>query len=105
MTQERRLISIRRLVPTDQRAGYDAVWGAMHHAVTELGAHAWRFRSADVEDVFLEFLEFGEDSDIRQAPGVLAGIQALHRDFGDAYPVPMTIEEWVEIPTLPSEAA
>lgn len=83
---ERRLISIRRLVPPERRDAYDAAWGTLHTAATERGAHAWRFRSADVENVFLEFIEFGAESDVRAAPAVLAGIQGLHRDFGDVYP-------------------
>lgn len=100
----RRLISIRRHVPEEGLAEYDALWGALHAAATEHGAHAWRFRSADVADVYLEFLEFGAETDIRATPSVLAGIQALHRHFGDVYPMPKTIEEWVNVPSAPAPA-
>ncbi|MBV9774236.1 MAG: hypothetical protein JO040_09825 [Gemmatimonadetes bacterium] len=97
-TPERRLISIRRLVPADERASYDAAWDALRTAATSRGGHAWRFLSADEEDVFLEFLEFGMESDLRADPDVLSAIQELHRSFGGVYPIPKTIEEWVEIP-------
>lgn len=97
-TPERRLISIRRAVPADERAAYDAAWEALRAAATTLGGHAWRFLSADEEDVFLEFLEFGMESDLRADPDVLGAIQELHRSFGGVYPIPKTIEEWIEVP-------
>lgn len=98
-TPERRLISIRRLVPADQRSAYDAAWEALRTAATARGAHAWRFLSADEEDVVLEFLEFGMEADVREDEDVLGAIQELHRSFGGVYPIPKTIEEWIEIPT------
>ncbi|MDB4950119.1 MAG: hypothetical protein JWM27_2768 [Gemmatimonadetes bacterium] len=101
MTLERRLISIRRLVPAERRAEYDDTWRGLHAAVTAVGAHAWRFRSDEVEGLFLEFLEFGTDADIRAELDVLNGIKALHEGFHDPYPMPRTIEEWIEVPTLP----
>ncbi|HEX2205380.1 MAG TPA: hypothetical protein VHG91_18870 [Longimicrobium sp.] len=95
---ERRLVSIRRYVPPDERETYAALWLALRTAATERGAHAWHFLSADVPDVFLEFLEFGAESDIRADVETLAAIRALHEQFGQPYPPPATIEEWVEIP-------
>ncbi|HEX2092892.1 MAG TPA: hypothetical protein VHG28_10840 [Longimicrobiaceae bacterium] len=97
--RERRLVSIRRTVPAERRAEYDAAWGVLHTAATSRGAHAWRFRSADVADVYLEFLEFGSDSDLRADAETLDAIRALHASFGDPYPTPLTLEEWIEIPT------
>jgi len=99
---ERRLISIRRMVPEGRRFEYEAAWRRLHGAVTSTeGAHAWRFRSDEVEGLFLEFLEFGTDADVRGDMEVLDAIKALHEEFHDPYPIPKTIEEWIETPTLP----
>jgi hypothetical protein len=94
---ERRLVSIRRRVPTPKLETYLTLWVQMRVAAQAQGAHAWNFVSADVPEVYLEFLEFGAESDIRQDPGVLATIKALHEAFGEPYPAPQTLEEWVEI--------
>ena len=102
--RERRLVSIRRSVAPERRDDYDAAWGLLHAAATSRGAHAWRFRAAVVPDLFLEFLEFGADADLREDPAALAAIMALHENFGDPYPVPKTLEEWIEIPTPDPEA-
>ena len=96
---ERRLVSIRRYVPPPEREEYAALWLALYNAATERGAHAWHFLSADTPDVFLEFLEFGAESDIRADLETLGAIRALHEQFGKPYPPPATIEEWVEIPS------
>ena len=98
---ERRLISIRRMVPADRRFDYESAWRSLHTAVLQTeGAHAWRFRSDEVDGLFLEFLEFGTDADVRADMEVLNGIKALHEGFHDPYPIPKTIEEWIEVPTL-----
>lgn len=94
---ERRLVSIRRRVPTDRLEEYLTLWLQLRGAAQDLGAHAWNFVSADVPEVYLEFLEFGNESDVRRDPPVLALIKALHEAFGDVYPPPQTLEEWVEI--------
>jgi hypothetical protein len=94
---ERRLVSIRRRVPTARLEEYLTLWLQLRGAAQIQGAHAWNFVSADVPEVYLEFLEFGAESDIRQDPEVLAAIKALHEGFGDVYPAPQTLEEWVEI--------
>src|ERR1043165_1906320 len=91
-TSPRRLVSIRRFVPSDRIPEYAELWAALHHAATSRGAHAWAFASADHRDTYIEFLEFGADSDVRSDPGVVAAIQALHEKFGDAYPAPRTLE-------------
>ena len=94
----RRLVSIRRLVPPDRYEEYARLWLALHDAATSKGAHAWNFMSADTPNVFLEFLEFGPDTDVRADAATVEGIRALHAAFGDTYPTPNTIEEWVAIP-------
>jgi hypothetical protein len=101
MAETRRLVSIRRLVPQDRIPEYVELWAALHLAATSRGAHAWSFVSADHPDVFLEFLEFGDATDVRGDPVVVAGIQALHERFHEAYPAPKTLEEWVALPTPP----
>jgi hypothetical protein len=98
---ERRLISIRRMVPAERRFEYETAWRELHRAATALGAHAWRFHADEVDGLFLEFLEFGTDADIRGDPEVLEAIKALHEGFHDPYPMPKTIEEWIEATTLP----
>ena len=94
---ERRLVSIRRHVPTARLEEYLTLWMRMRVAAQACGAHAWNFVSADVPELYLEFLEFGAESDVRQDTEVLAMIKSLHEAFGDPYPPPQTLEEWVEI--------
>jgi hypothetical protein len=100
-TSLRRLVSIRRLVPTERIPEYAEAWAALHNAATARGAHAWAFASADHRDVYVEFLEFDQDTDVRSDPAVVAAIQALHEKFGDPYPAPRRLEEWVALPTPP----
>ena len=94
---ERRLVSIRRHVPTASLETYLTIWMRMRVAAQACGAHAWTFVSADVPEVYMEFLEFGGESDVRQDPEVLDCIKALHEAFGEPYPAPQTLEEWVAI--------
>lgn len=94
---ERRLVSIRRHVPTARLEEYLILWIRLRATAKERGAHAWNFVSADVPEVYLEFLEFGAESDLRQDVGVVECIRQLHEKFGEAYPPPQTLEEWVEI--------
>jgi hypothetical protein len=101
MAENRRLVSIRRLVPEDRIPEYAELWLALHTAATARGAHAWAFAAVDHENVFLEFLEFGDASDVRSDPDTLTAIQALHESFGDPYPAPKTLEEWVALPAPP----
>lgn len=103
---QRRLVSIRRFVGAsdEERARYDALWAGLHDAATARGAHAWRFASADAPGVFLEFLEFGPESDVRADPATLEAIRALHAGFGQVYPMPQTLEEWSEAPLPPAPA-
>jgi hypothetical protein len=101
----RRLVSIRRYVPSDRIPEYAEAWARLHHAATARGAHAWAFASASHRDVYIEFLEFGDDSDVRSDEATVAAIQILHEKFKDPYPAPLTLEEWVALPTPPSLAA
>lgn len=100
----RRLVSIRRYVPSDRIPEYAELWTALHRAATARGAHAWSFASADHRDTYIEFLEFGAESDVRTDETVVAAIQALHEKFGDPYPAPLTLEQWVALPTPPAVA-
>lgn len=97
----RRLVSIRRYVPSEHIPEYAELWAALHRAASARGAHAWAFASVDHRDTYVEFLEFGRDTDVRADPEVVAAIQALHERFGDPYPTPRTLEEWVALPTPP----
>lgn len=101
---ERRLISIRRHVPTARLEEYLILWMKLRVAAKARSAHAWNFVSADVPEVYLEFLEFGPESDVRQDVEVVEVIRQLHTAFGDLYPPPQTLEEWLEIrmPELPA---
>jgi hypothetical protein len=101
-TSPRRLVSIRRYVPADRIPEYAEAWARLHQAATALGAKAWAFASADHRDVYMEFLEFGADSELRSDARVVGAIQALHERFGEAYPAPRTLEEWVALPTPPT---
>jgi hypothetical protein len=103
-TSLRRLVSIRRHVPQDRIPEYAEAWAVLHNAATARGAHAWAFASADHRDTYLEFLEFGDDSDVRSDAATLAAIQVLHEKFGEPYPPPKTLEEWVALPTPPKLA-
>jgi hypothetical protein len=103
-TMQRRLVSIRRRVPMDRIEVYVPLWLQLHAAATARGAHAWNFISADVPEVYLEFLEFGAETDIRADEATVAAIKALHDAFGEAYPTPQTIEEWVAVPAPPTTA-
>ena len=101
-TSPRRLVSIRRHVPTDRIPEYAELWTALYHAASARGAHAWSFASADHRDTYIEFLEFGEESDPRGDEGVVGAIRALSATFNELYPSPLPLEEWVALPTPPS---
>ncbi len=103
-TMQRRLVSIRRRVPMDRIEEYVPLWLQLHAAATAKGAHAWNFISADVPEVYLEFLEFGAETDIRADEATVEAIRMLHEAFHETYPTPQTIEEWVAVPTPPTIA-
>ena len=88
---QRRLLSVRRQVPIDRSQLYQALWTALATAATAGGAHAWRFVSSIDAECHLEFLEFGADSDPREAVEVRALIDRLEAEVGAS-----TFEEWIE---------
>lgn len=88
----RRLVSLRRLVPAEQRAAYDAAWEEVRRCAVGQGAHAWRFASVSEAGVFLEFLEFAAESDPRLHADVLAALLHLDQATGRA-----SCEEWLEL--------
>jgi hypothetical protein len=85
----RRLISIRRRVPTAEHERYDALWEVLRSEVVAHGAHAWRFASINDPDERLEFVEFAPDTDPRRAPAVPDALRALADAFAEA-----VTEEW-----------
>ena len=54
----RRLKATRRQVPLDRVDEYDTAWIRLQAHARAAGCNAWRFRSAQRQDVFLEFLEW-----------------------------------------------
>jgi len=104
-TPQRRLVSIRRLVPEDRIPEYAEAWTRLHRAATARGAHAWWFASATHRDVYVEFLEFDQESDPRGDEDVVGAILALQEKFNEPYPAPLTLEEWVALPIPPTSAA
>ncbi|HEX6037842.1 hypothetical protein [Longimicrobium sp.] len=101
-TPQRRLVTIRRHVPQDRLSDYAEGWTRLHNAVTARGAHAWWFASASQPDVYIEFLEFGPETDPRGDEAVVNAIRALQLQFNEMYPTPLTLEEWVAMPTPPT---
>jgi hypothetical protein len=90
--KRRRLVGLRRRVPSDRRAAYDAAWAAARDRAERRGAHAWRFVAAGSAELFLEFLEFAAESDPRDDPQLAAALRRLDRELGAA-----DVEEWDEL--------
>ena len=101
-TTPRRLVSIRRYVPSDRIPEYAELWAGLHRAATAKGAHAWWFASATHKDVYIEFLEFGQESDPRGDEALVAAIRELSARFNELYPSPLPLEEWVALPLPPA---
>ena len=89
----RRLVSLRRLVPSTDLAHYEDLWSSLQSAAVALGAHAWRFAARDDPSRYLEFLEFAEEADPRSRSDVGDFLTRLDREIGAA-----ELEEWVESP-------
>jgi hypothetical protein len=100
-TPRRQLVTIRRYVPADRIPEYAEIWARLHYAATARGAHAWWFASATHRDVYIEFLEFDQESDPRGDEVVVGAILALSEKFKELYPPPLPLEEWVALPTPP----
>ena len=92
----RRLLSLRRLVPSSALGRYEELWSALQSAAVALGAHAWRFAARDDPSRYLEFLEFAEDADPRSRADVGDLLSRLDREIGAG-----ELEEWVESPPAP----
>ena len=86
---DRSLVSQRRVVTPEQRRGYDDGWEELTRAVEALGAHAWRFVSANNPALFMEFLEFRADADPRGDSAVRESLRRLDREAA-----PAEVEEW-----------
>ncbi len=91
---KRRLLTTRRRVSLDRSGEYDALWSALRDAVVGAQGHAWRFRAATLEDVYLEFIESRELDAILALPGVTGARVALDEAFGT-----MDTEVWEEATT------
>ena len=91
----RHLVSQIRDVALASRTRYDARWGEVQRAVTERGAHAWRFVSGIQPDRYIEFLEFAADADPREDAGVSSTLRALDEELGAAL-----VEEWRDDPQV-----
>jgi orotate phosphoribosyltransferase len=63
----RRLLVTRRRVPLDRFEDYDKAWAHLRDAAAESGGRAWRFRASELEDQFLEFLEWTGAIDLEAA--------------------------------------
>ncbi len=87
---ERRLVEIRRRIQRDSGGMYESAWRELETAVTATGSHAWRFRSADDADLYIEFLEFRASADPRSRPDVQSALQAMEAL------APGSVEEWVD---------
>jgi orotate phosphoribosyltransferase len=60
----RRLLVTRRRVPLDRFEDYDEAWERLRDAASQSGGRAWRFRASELEDQFLEFLEWSGALDL-----------------------------------------
>lgn len=87
----RRLVSAVRRVAHDRVADYLNAWAAAAAAIERYDAHAWLFRAADGSARFVEFVEFGEGRDPREAADVRGELDALDA-FGEA-----DVEEWAAV--------
>ena len=90
MTTTRVLISMRRRPGAEDSARYEEAWGELRAAAQAWKAHAWRFRAADDDGLFMEFLEFRAADDPRSDQRVADALSRLERiAIG-------TVEEWMD---------
>jgi hypothetical protein len=90
MSAERRLVSLRRSVPSPRMEAYGALWTSLAEEVVRAGAHAWRFVSPQDPELHLEFLEFKAAVDPRREPPVRALLDRLDVEAAAA-----ATEEWL----------
>ncbi len=81
-----------RHVPEDGAGVYDRQWAALRDAARAGGQRAWRFRSADAGDEYIEFLEQAE-----AGVPVGAGLLAIRETLDAALP-PLSARSWREAP-------
>lgn len=91
MKAERRLVSLRRRVPSDRDASYRTLWASLAARVTPLEAHAWRFVSPQDPELHLEFLEFKASADPRAARDVRDLLARMETEAGGSI-----TEEWLQ---------
>jgi hypothetical protein len=92
---ERRLLVRRRLCAPADRAEYDARWSSVVAAATSGGARAWRFRSEERGDLFVEFLEFSSpESDPRRREDASRALAALDAALPEDPPPSAPLEAW-----------
>jgi hypothetical protein len=90
MMASRTLLAVERRVPEATWSGYELGWRRFVVAATAAGAKAWRFRSAQNAELFMEFLEFDAGADPRREGEVSAAGVDLE-SFGSS-----RSEEWID---------
>jgi orotate phosphoribosyltransferase len=81
-----------RNVSDDDRDAYDRQWSALRDAARAGGMRAWRFRSAEAGD---EYIEFFEEAERDAAEGLRAS--AIRTALDAAFP-PLSARGWCEAP-------
>jgi len=79
----RRLWSAERRVTPEREAAYAAAWAQLAHAAAAAGRRAWRFRSAEDPQRFVEFVETSAPGD-PWADAALAAARAALDDLAPA---------------------
>jgi len=88
-----------RHVPDDDTDAYDRHWSALRDAARAGGLRAWRYRSAEAGDEYIEFLEAPE-------PGAREDLRtASMRIALDAALPPVSARSWYEAPSDPPRQA
>lgn len=89
----RDLVVAYRLVPAERMEDYDHSWLKLQDLATRAGLRAWRFRSVDVGDEFVEFLEGSGASD----KGTVHQLESLRQKL-DAVAPAASDRHWEEAP-------
>jgi hypothetical protein len=84
----RRLMVTRRRVPAARLDAYEQAWRRLRGRAVSAGGRAWRFRSSDRDDAFLEFVEWSDGIEME-------AITARSRDELDAI-APGQMDGWQE---------